>query len=156
SAALASTESGVRMATGRRSARLSPLRNACRKRASCPFTRPYKRKRSHMTAQEYTDRPTRSASTALENGLALAISAGIDDAAPAPSWGNAASIEAVTIGFTFLVKSRRSATRRGPHRWESACTLAHGMHAAQTQPHSLRRDVDVRTTPRDSLQSRSI
>src|SRR5690349_14680731 len=63
-------------------------------------------------------------------------------AAPTPSAGaaapisriNAEHIEAITIGFTFLVKSRRTARIRGSHRGESACTLAHRVRVPQAGP----------------------
>src|SRR5580765_1705388 len=89
-----------------------------------------------MTAHEYTERPASSSSTAFENRLAFAMRAGIDRAAPAPTWSgsrdmNNSVTEAITIGFTFLVKSRRP--RMGAHvvRLESTGTLAHGMRAPQ-------------------------
>src|SRR5580765_898778 len=66
----------------------------------------------------------------------------MEAAAPTPSEGapapisrvNAASIEAITIGFTFLVKSRRTARVLGSHRGESACTLAHRVRVPQAEP----------------------
>src|SRR6185369_19988 len=66
----------------------------------------------------------------------------MEAAGPTPSAGapapirrvNAASIEAITIGFTFLVKSRRTARVRESHRGESACTLAHRVRVPQARP----------------------
>src|SRR5262245_60420439 len=66
----------------------------------------------------------------------------MEEAGPTPSAGaaapirtdNAASIEAITIGFTFLVKSCRAAGIRGSDRRESACTLAHRVRVPQAEP----------------------
>jgi len=65
-----------------------------------------------MTAHEYTDIPTSRPSTPLENGLACAMRPGMDAVPPPPICLRIEDVKklatgAITIGFTFLVKSRR-------------------------------------------------
>ena len=64
-------------------------------------------------------------------GLEWMTSETTDARIPDPAWRM--EIKGI-IGFTFLVKSRRTAIVRGSMGVESACTLAHRVRVPQTEP----------------------
>src|SRR5580765_3555537 len=80
-----------------------------------------------------------SSSTAFENGLACAINPGIEEVPPPPNCRSNEVVTklatgAITIGFTFLVKSRRPTSGAGVFAGRATAKLAQDVRSPQAEP----------------------